>query len=159
MRILVTGGRDYGWKWVSGNKVPNYDQRRKLERVLEKSHRAFVERQIRYSEHEDNPSSGTKVEFADDAFGYSSNLFYVIQGGAKGADQLAREWGQKKRGVVVDTFPALWNKYPKAAGPIRNQVMLKESNPNGVIAFPGGKGTAHMVKIARKAGVPVLMVE
>ena len=41
---------------------------------------------------------------------------------------------------------------------IRNQEMLDEGLPDLVVAFPGGKGTAHMVKIAQKANVMMLQV-
>ena len=34
--------------------------------------------------------------------------------------------------------------------------MLREGRPDLVVAFPGGKGTAHMVGLARRAGVAVL---
>lgn len=43
----------------------------------------------------------------------------------------------------------------KAAGPIRNQRMLDEGKPDLVVAFPGGRGTADMVRRAKAAGVPV----
>jgi hypothetical protein len=33
--------------------------------------------------------------------------------------------------------------------------MLREGRPELVVAFPGGKGTAHMVKLAMAAAVPV----
>jgi len=33
--------------------------------------------------------------------------------------------------------------------------MLQEGQPHVVIAFPGGKGTAHMIDLATKAGVTV----
>lgn len=36
--------------------------------------------------------------------------------------------------------------------------MLDEGKPDLVVAFPGGPGTAHMVRIARAAGVRVLKV-
>ena len=78
----------------------------------------------------------------------------VIQGGATGADALARKWcGQ--RGVPCWTYGADWNVHGKAAGPIRNAKMLRESKPDVVIAFPGGKGTANMVSLAEAARVPV----
>jgi predicted Rossmann-fold nucleotide-binding protein len=34
--------------------------------------------------------------------------------------------------------------------------MLAEGRPDAVIAFPGGKGTADMVRKARAAGLPVV---
>jgi YspA, cpYpsA-related SLOG family len=79
----------------------------------------------------------------------------IVEGGALGADRLAREFGQQ-RGITVETFSADWEKHGRAAGPIRNKRMLNEGNPNLVVAFPGGRRTANMVKQAREAGVRVI---
>lgn len=83
----------------------------------------------------------------------------VIHGGARGADSLAGRWARETHGVVEETFPADWDKHGKAAGPIRNQQMLDEGRPNLVVAFPGGAGTADMVRRSRSAGLLVLRVE
>jgi DNA polymerase I-like protein with 3'-5' exonuclease and polymerase domains len=80
----------------------------------------------------------------------------VIHGTTSGADTLAKRWAQK-RGVTEKPFPAKWKLYGKAAGPIRNRRMLKE-RPDLVVAFPGKKGTANMVKQARRAGIEVRKV-
>jgi hypothetical protein len=82
----------------------------------------------------------------------------VIQGGARGVDQMAREWCYDVRSVHMINEPADWLKHGPAAGPIRNQLMLDEHKPDMVLAFPGGRGTADMVRRAEKAGVPVLHV-
>lgn len=79
--------------------------------------------------------------------------FTIIEGGARGADSLARKWAVEN-GVDFITVPADWNKHGKRAGPIRNQLML-DMNPNCVVAFEGGNGTAHMVTISRKKQIPV----
>ena len=50
-------------------------------------------------------------------------------------------------------FPADWAKHGKAAGPIRNAEMLTEFLPDYIVAFPGGKGTADMLRKAEKARV------
>jgi hypothetical protein len=78
----------------------------------------------------------------------------LIEGGATGADRLANGWA-KRRGIPLETFTADWDLHGKAAGPIRNRRMLAEGKPDLVIAFPGGAGTADMVKQARKSGVHV----
>lgn len=78
----------------------------------------------------------------------------IIAGAASGADHLAYNWA-KDRGVEVLEFPADWKTYGKAAGPIRNQQMLDEGQPDGVVAFPGGRGTNGMVDLAIKAGIRV----
>lgn len=50
---------------------------------------------------------------------------------------------------------ANWDFYAKRAGSIRNGWMLKWAQPELVIAFPGGIGTANMKEQAYQAGVPV----
>ena len=78
----------------------------------------------------------------------------IIHGDANGADQLADKWARLSQ-VAVRAHPADWTDLGRAAGPIRNQEMLDEEKPDLVIAFPGGRGTADMVRRAREAGVPV----
>lgn len=85
-------------------------------------------------------------------------MFTLIDGKAKGADQLASLWAIEV-GCPLIEFPALWEKYGNAAGAIRNAQMLKEGRPDLVIAFPGGKGTANMVQCAIEARVPVRVIE
>lgn len=83
-------------------------------------------------------------------------LTVVIQGGAPGADRLAKEWCHRNR-VHCAQVDALWDAFKHSAGPRRNTVMLV-LQPEIVIAFPGGKGTANMVAQARERGVRVLEV-
>jgi hypothetical protein len=83
----------------------------------------------------------------------------IIEGGARGADSLARVWSKANPSTVIETYPADWSTYGKSAGYIRNSQMLKEGKPDLVVAFPGGVGTAMMVKIAKLAGVEVIEVE
>lgn len=80
--------------------------------------------------------------------------FTVISGGAPGVDSLAAEWAHERH-LPVQYFPADWDRYGRSAGPRRNQRMLDEGQPWRVIAFPGGPGTAHMRKIAKRARVKV----
>jgi hypothetical protein len=79
----------------------------------------------------------------------------VIEGGATGADSLARRWAIA-RGIEVATYRANWDRYEHRAVPIRNSQMLLKGRPDLVVAFKGGRGTAHMVTIAAAALVPVL---
>lgn len=82
----------------------------------------------------------------------------LIEGGARGADRLARQYAEG-RGIPVTTFRAAWDEHGKYAGVVRNAQMLSEGCPDEVIAFPGGRGTENMINQARKAGVPVTVVE
>lgn len=81
----------------------------------------------------------------------------LIHGNAKGADQLADDWAAYRH-VKTLTFTPLWEENGRKAGPIRNQKMLDEGKPHLVIAFPGGRGTADMIRRAEAAGVPVCKV-
>lgn len=80
----------------------------------------------------------------------------IVHGAARGADTIARLVAEDL-GLATEAHPADWKKHGKAAGPIRNQEML-DSGIDLVIAFPGGNGTADMVKRARQAGVEVVEV-
>lgn len=88
--------------------------------------------------------------------------FVVIQGGATGADALAREWayvrGAEGWHLRMLNFPADWTKHGRAAGPLRNAQMIAEGLPDLVLAFPGGRGTADMVRKAMAAGIEVRKV-
>ncbi len=79
----------------------------------------------------------------------------IIQGGASGADALAREWCARSF-VDYHNFPADWRRHGRSAGPIRNAKMIAEGRPDVVIAFPGGRGTADMCRQASAAGIPVV---
>jgi aspartokinase-like uncharacterized kinase len=81
----------------------------------------------------------------------------IIEGGAKGADRLALEWAGQSS-VPVETYEADWENQGSFAGPARNKRMLDEGKPDLVIAFPGGRGTADMVRKARRAGVEVVEI-
>lgn len=80
----------------------------------------------------------------------------LIHGCCRGADMIAHEIA-KEIGMEIVTFPAAWDRFGKKAGPIRNERMLLEGKPDRVVAFHDdlrrSKGTAHMVKIAMKAGI------
>jgi hypothetical protein len=90
---------------------------------------------------------------------YADRAELVIAGGARGADTLAvQEARARKPPIPVRVYPADWRRHGKAAGPIRNQQMLDEGAPDLVLAFPGGGGTADMVRRARRAGLEVVRI-
>lgn len=74
----------------------------------------------------------------------------VIHGACPtGADRWADEWA-KDRGISVESYEADWVRLGNWAGPVRNQQMIDEGKPGGVVAFPGGKGTADMIRRAQE---------
>jgi len=63
-----------------------------------------------------------------------THFVVLVHGDARGADTLAARWAEDKEGVVVESYPADWDKHGRAAGPIRNQQML-DTEIHAVIAF------------------------
>ena len=94
-----------------------------------------------------------------------SGYMTLIHGNAPGVDSLAASAaGSAPAGAAVESYPADWDKYGKAAGPLRNHQMLEEGKPDLVIAFVDkplveSRGTNNMVTKARAAGLPVYIVE
>lgn len=82
----------------------------------------------------------------------------IIHGGAPGADTMASFWAGFAC-IPIEVYHANWAKHGKAAGPRRNQRMLDEGKPDLVVAFPGGRGTADMVRRAKAAEVQVMEVQ
>lgn len=96
------------------------------------------------------------VRDALDSILRTDGIKMVIHGDASGADFFAGQWAFRN-GIQEVRCPANWKRHGKAAGPIRNEAMLL-LQPDLVIAFPGGTGTANMVKQAKAAGVRVIEV-
>lgn len=90
---------------------------------------------------------------------HSLGITCVITGGARGVDQWAAQWAEGA-GLPVIVVVAEWGTYGKGAGPIRNAQMLATLTTTAgevaVVAFPGGAGTADMVRKAEKAAIRVI---
>jgi hypothetical protein len=74
----------------------------------------------------------------------------LVQGAEPGVDLTASRWA-KRAGVLRDEFPADWNAHGRAAGAIRNKVMV-DAGADGCVAFPGA---LDMIERAAQAGIPV----
>jgi SLOG family YspA-like protein len=85
--------------------------------------------------------------------------FVVVQGGARGADTMAQRWAQEAHRidarVLCELHSADWEQYGKAAGHIRNRVMV-ERGADYCLAFPLGesRGTRGCMKLAEQAQIP-----
>ena len=75
----------------------------------------------------------------------------VVCGEAWGADRFGKTWAMTNN-VPVKSFPAQWDKYGRAAGPIRNKEMAEYADY--LIAFWDGKprGTRNMIETMKKLG-------
>ena len=93
----------------------------------------------------------------------SSEESEIVSGHCQGTDLLG-EFYAEKHGLKCSVFPAKWEKFGKAAGPIRNSEMIdyiSDSENPMVIAFvgPNSKGTMDTVNKAVKAGFTVYKIE
>lgn len=114
--------------------------------------------------------------YTDHSIGYAVahlDPFVIIEGGAPGADSMAWWWATQAPTHHYESdrfqhlhFPAKWfeenGEFRRWAGPERNKKMLEEGRPDLVIActhdLSQSRGTSHMVKISREAGIPVYIL-
>jgi hypothetical protein len=99
----------------------------------------------------------------------------LLHGGARGADAAIGRAAQQL-GWSALVMPAQWQLHGRAAGPIRNRELLEQAiakavahtSPGSlasvlVVAFPGGPGTASLVREARRMAshspVPISVAE
>lgn len=73
----------------------------------------------------------------------------VVSGDAKGADLLGKRWA-KERGIEYESYLPDWGNNGKAAGVIRNELIIKAVTH--VAAFWNGesRGTKSSIDLARK---------
>lgn len=88
-----------------------------------------------------------------------SDLVIVHGDCPTGADWMAKRWC-KFKGVLEEPHPANWKQFGKQAGPIRNQEMV-DLDADKCVAFPlpQSRGTFDCMNKARRAGIPVRVVE
>ncbi len=152
IKFIVCGGRDF-------SNIPNrLTKSNAVEYALKKKEQQYVFAMldilaIKYS------------SFYNKYDNWLPNDIMVISGGAKGVDSAAIDWAVVNW-CISAVYEADWDKHKKAAGPIRNQLIIDSEVPkvNGIyqnkniylIAFPGGKGTEDMVRRGMKAGLTVI---
>ena len=99
----------------------------------------------------------------------------LLHGGARGADAAIGR-AALQLGWSSAVMPAQWQLHGRAAGPIRNRELLQQAIAKAVahtspgcltsvlvVAFPGGAGTASLVREARRmasrSSVPISVAE
>jgi len=97
-------------------------------------------------------------------------VLHLLHGGARGADRLI-DHAARSLAWPVEVIPAEWGRYGRAAGPLRNGLMLRRAIEQAapaqasvlVVAFPGAAGTASLLRQARHLiaadGEPIALVE
>jgi len=103
-------------------------------------------------------SDRAKVDDVLDTLHWQRPIKSILQGGATGADELGRDWADRKN-VKVRTYIAGKKTSGRASWSRGNQRMIDEGKPDLVVAFPGVKRTADMIRRARLAGVTTLLID
>lgn len=81
----------------------------------------------------------------------------IVSGTAKGADRLGERYAEE-RGYHLERYPAAWERFGNAAGPIRNAQMVKAADD--VIVFWNGEsaGTKNIIASAQAANIPCTVI-
>lgn len=88
---------------------------------------------------------------------------FVIHGTQRGADSIGEEAAKRYR-IPYAGIPPLWEKYGKAAGPMRNRRMLRMFDIDEIWAFHSdlegkSKGTKDMVELGKRNNIKVVIYD
>ena len=84
----------------------------------------------------------------------------IVEGGARGADTLARDYAMAKDLGLVE-INADWARYGRAAGIKRNNAMVDFVGAGGIAVFfwdGKSKGTAQCIKAAKAKGIETIII-
>lgn len=135
--ILVCGGRTFA-------KMPSFYEPEDYDRLMA---RVVGERSFLFTEMDKVVNMSPDNMLGDPCV--------IVHGKADGADTCADDWAITNW-KEVRGYPADWITHKKAAGYIRNAEMLAKEDPDLIVSFPGSKGTAMMVELARNQGYPII---
>ena len=88
---------------------------------------------------------------------YKNIVYQIVSGGAKGADSLGEKWANENHIKTLIHRPD-WDKHGKAAGFIRNELIVDDSNL--IISFWDGmsRGSEHSMNLAKDQGKEVIII-
>lgn len=97
------------------------------------------------------------------AWGIKLRDMVIISGGAQGADSLAERFA-RENDVQIEIFRADWKKHGRAAGPIRNKLIIEKADY--VLAYPMrdsndkciSPGTMNSISLAKDKKIPCVVV-
>ncbi len=80
----------------------------------------------------------------------------IVSGCAKGVDTNGEDWAREQKLPLI-RIPALWGKYGKSAGRMRNVEMADYAEALIAVWDGESRGTKMMIDIANKKGLKVLV--
>ncbi|MGP0016013.1 DUF2493 domain-containing protein [Pseudomonas sp.] len=93
-----------------------------------------------------------------EAYHQTRKISVLIHGGNQFLGSEVEDWA-RENGTHLVRYPSNWQLYGKQAERRRNQFMLMDSEPDLVIAFPGGHDTEELVSRARAMGIGILSLD
>lgn len=87
----------------------------------------------------------------------NSPIHAIVSGGAKGADTMAERYAMNNN-IDMIIHVAEWDTHGKAAGPIRNRLIVNDADAMIAFLAPGSRGTANSIKLAQEKGIPVHII-
>lgn len=82
----------------------------------------------------------------------------IVSGGADGADTLA-ELFAAELDVPITIHKAQWYRYGRAAGPVRNGLIVKDSDAMIAFLHPNSRGTKDSIRQMDEAGKPIHIIK
>lgn len=82
---------------------------------------------------------------------------YIVTGDASGADAMAREYATQ-HGIKLIVHKADWREHGRAAGPIRNSLIVKDCTAMIAFLMAHSKGTQDSIAKAKKIGIEPMVV-
>jgi hypothetical protein len=84
-------------------------------------------------------------------------LTKIISGGANGVDKLGEQYANNNN-IPIRVFFAEWDRYGRKAGILRNEEMAKQAQACIVIWDGFSKGSANLIKIARRRNLQLFVL-
>ena len=81
----------------------------------------------------------------------------IIEGEARGVDRAAKQWATRYN-CPIESYPANWDEYGKAAGYIRNEIMVKACDFCLIIWDGKSNGTRSDIQLCKKYKKPYKLI-
>jgi hypothetical protein len=88
---------------------------------------------------------------------YKDQTGQVVSGAALGTDRLGRRWAHENKIPLIEFLPN-WDKFGKAAGPIRNEYIIQNADSVVAVFQEGCRGTQNDIDIANRLGKPLEII-
>jgi len=97
------------------------------------------------------------VLLENELLGIKDKIDLIISGGAKGADAFAEKWALKNN-IPIEVIKPDWNIYGKAAGVVRNRLIIESCTYCYAFWDNKTKGTLYSINYCKKLLKPIKII-